>query len=93
MAETVDKIRENRLRRVAARRGKMLVKSRRRDPEALDYGLYVLVEDCKGNRVGPHGGGEAMALFRNGWGTDLDGIERELDSGRSLGEEAAALAF
>lgn len=36
------KLRENRLRRVAARRGLVLRKNRRRDPGALDYGMYCL---------------------------------------------------
>ena len=40
---TEDKVRENRLRRMADRRGLTLVRSRRRDPHALDYGLYWLV--------------------------------------------------
>ena len=35
---------ENRLRRVAARRGLRLEKSRRRDPNAIDYGGYMLVD-------------------------------------------------
>jgi len=38
-------VRENRLRRVAKRRGLRLVKSRRRDPRAVDYGGYMLVRD------------------------------------------------
>lgn len=37
-----DKVRENRLRRMAARQGLALTRSRRRDPRALDYGLYWL---------------------------------------------------
>ena len=37
-----DKIRENRLRRAAQRQGLVLVKSRRRDPRATDYGRYWL---------------------------------------------------
>lgn len=36
------KVRENRLRRAAKRQGLQMVKSRRRDPRALDYGEYVL---------------------------------------------------
>lgn len=36
------KVRENRLRRVAARRGLVLRKTRRRDPGAADYGMYYL---------------------------------------------------
>jgi len=43
------------LRRVAQRQGLMLVKSRRRDPDAEDFGLFVLVGDSWGNRVGRYG--------------------------------------
>jgi hypothetical protein len=39
-----EKVRENRLRRAASRRGLQLVKSRRRDPHARDYGLFTLVD-------------------------------------------------
>lgn len=38
-----EKSRETRLRRMAERQGMRLVKSRRRDPRALDYGKYWLV--------------------------------------------------
>ena len=37
------KVRENRLRRMAKRQGLTLVKCRRRDAYALDYGRYWLV--------------------------------------------------
>lgn len=37
-----DKVRENRLRRMAERQGLVFTRSRRRDPRALDYGLYWL---------------------------------------------------
>lgn len=37
-----DKVRENRLRRMAERQGFTLTKSRRRDPRATDYGKYWL---------------------------------------------------
>ena len=47
---TDEKVRENRLRRVAERRGYRLLKSRRRDPEALDYGGYMLL-DAASNTV------------------------------------------
>ena len=43
MAE--EKVRENRLRRMAQRQGLELKKSRRRDPRALDYGRYALVTE------------------------------------------------
>ena len=39
-----EKIRENRLRRAAARQGLSLVKSRRRDPRAVDYGRIMVVD-------------------------------------------------
>ena len=46
-----DKVRENRLRRKAARLGLILQKSRRRDPDALDFGLYVLRDEVNGNPI------------------------------------------
>jgi hypothetical protein len=39
-----EKVRENRLRRIAERQGLRLVKSRRRDPQAWDYGLWMIVD-------------------------------------------------
>jgi hypothetical protein len=62
---TDEKVRENRLRRMADRQGLRLVKSRRRDPRALDYGTYMLV-DANHNIVAS---GEHM---------DLDDVERVL---------------
>jgi hypothetical protein len=56
-----DKIRENRIRRAAARQRLSLVKSRRRDPHAWDYGTYMLVDRDTGGVVfgnpatGPNG--------------------------------------
>ncbi|MEU8220897.1 hypothetical protein AB0C47_34715 [Micromonospora taraxaci] len=44
MSEATDKVRENRLRRMADRQGLTLVKSRRRDPRALDFGVYWLAD-------------------------------------------------
>lgn len=41
---TVEKVRENRLRRMADRQGFKLMKSRRRDPRAVDYGTYWIVD-------------------------------------------------
>lgn len=40
--DTTDKIHENRLRRMAERRGLRLEKSSRRDPDAIDFGTYRL---------------------------------------------------
>ena len=39
-----EKVRENRLRRMAARRGFRLEKSRRRDSYALDYGRWYVIQ-------------------------------------------------
>lgn len=48
------KVHENRVRRIAARRGLRLVRSRRRDPQAVDYGLYRLT-----------GSGGVLAVSKN----------------------------
>jgi hypothetical protein len=50
-----DKIRENRLRRMAARQGLRVTKSRRRDPRALDYGKWRVV-DARNMLQGPEQG-------------------------------------
>jgi hypothetical protein len=42
---TTEKTRENRLRRLADRHGLALVKSRRRDPDVMTFGLYGLTAD------------------------------------------------
>ena len=59
--ETAEKVRENRLRRVADRRGYQLEKCRRRDKLAVDYGLYRLTKytDMRG---------------RYGYGMSLDNV-------------------
>ncbi len=44
VAMTDEKVRENRLRRMLERRGLTLTKSRRRDPEALGFGHYAILE-------------------------------------------------
>jgi hypothetical protein len=66
---TEEKIRENRLRRMAQRQGLMLSKSRRRDPRATDYGTYMLVDSTNG-----------MVAYglQSGYGLDLDEIEAAL---------------
>ena len=46
---TEDKVRENKARRTLARRGYVLVKSRRRDPHAFDFGGYIITDQY--NRV------------------------------------------
>jgi hypothetical protein len=74
MAEnTTDKVRENRLRRMAERRGWRLEKSRRRDRLAPDFGTYQLVDPYT-NTVVAYG-------FSRGYGLDLDDVERNLTEG------------
>ncbi|MGY1845512.1 hypothetical protein [Modestobacter sp. SYSU DS0875] len=51
-----EKVKENRLRRVAARRGLKLTRSRRRDPRALDYGRYWLTEVRSNAPASPESG-------------------------------------
>ena len=48
--EVEEKVRENKLRRVAERRGFQIVKSRRKDPQAVDFGGYMLT-DIRTNAV------------------------------------------
>jgi hypothetical protein len=42
--ESTEKVRENRARRAAIRQGLRLVKIRRRDPRAIGYGKYWIVQ-------------------------------------------------
>jgi len=67
-----DRVRENRLRRMAARQGLRLLKSTRRDQYADGYGTYRLV----GAQDGEHRYGDAVT----GFGMDLDAVERQLKS-------------
>jgi hypothetical protein len=78
-----DKVRENRVRRMAARQGLRLVKSRTRDPRALDYGSYMLLD---GDRVVL--GGTRRKLdrkFRRGMAVSLDEIEAFSNGARGMG--------
>jgi hypothetical protein len=43
----IDKVRENRLRRIAARQGFRLVKFRVREPRAFDYGRWLIVDAAR----------------------------------------------
>jgi hypothetical protein len=70
-----DKVRENRLRRMANRQGLLLRKSRRRDPNAWDYGTFELIDPSINATLIPSPTGRA-------YGISLDQIERELESGR-----------
>jgi hypothetical protein len=73
MARHPDKVRENRLRRVADRQGLRLMKSTRRDPFALEYGTYQLVDER---------GAIVFGDRNRGFGADLDAIEAHLTRGR-----------
>ena len=46
-----EKVRENRARRAARRQGLAVVKSRSRDPRALGYGGYMLVDTSNNSAV------------------------------------------
>jgi hypothetical protein len=65
-----NKIRENRLRRMAERQGLRLVKSRRRDRHASGYGTYTLIDAATSDSDAAVGG----------FGLDLDAIEHQLRS-------------
>jgi len=66
-----DKVRENLLRRMAARQGLALMKSRRRDPRAVDFGTYMLVDPDTNAVV-------AAGSDGHGYGLTLDDIEEWL---------------
>jgi hypothetical protein len=69
-----EKVRENRLRRMAERQGLRLVKSRRRDPLALDYQLYALISE---DEYQVAGGWQKGGRF----GFTLDEVEARLSKG------------
>jgi hypothetical protein len=73
--EPDEKVRENRARRALVRQGYQLVKSRRRDPRALGYGGYMIVDSrlnavVAGELDSPH------AL-------DLEDVERWIEEDRN----------
>lgn len=66
-------MRENRLRRLAARRGLKLEKSRRRDPDSIGYGGYMLL----------HGNNVLVGATQHEYQASLDDIEDALSRGLS----------
>lgn len=76
-----DKVRENRLRRVAERRGLRLEKSRRRDPQAIDFGGFMLIDNYM-NCVVSGGNPYAYSL-------SLDDVEKDLSEEWCRGKFAA----
>lgn len=50
---TNDKVREAHLRRKAASYGLQLIKSRSRNPDAMDYGLYAVIDPQTNGAMNP----------------------------------------
>lgn len=74
MSPPAERTREARLRRAADRQGLILQRSRRRDPRALGYGTYQLIDAST----------KAIVLARDtrrGFGADLDDVEKYLTGG------------
>jgi hypothetical protein len=69
--DAADKVRENRLRRAAVRQGLQLVKSRARDPRALDFGRFMIVD--------AHTGGVVAGELHSALALDLDQVEAYLN--------------
>lgn len=72
---TKEKVRENRLRRMAERQGMKLHKIKRHDPKAIDYGTYYLIDIRLDYLVFPKSNGET------GIGATIDEIEKYLIGG------------
>ncbi len=70
MAETdaAFKVRENRVRRALDRQGYRLVKSRARDPRAVTFGGYMVVD--------PENNGAVAGGTGYGYGLALEDVER-----------------
>jgi hypothetical protein len=69
---TTDKVRESRLRRKAASFDLRLTKSRRRDHDALDYGLYGLILNSCNGLINP----ALIGQYIHSW--TLDEVEQYL---------------
>jgi hypothetical protein len=80
-----EKTRENRLRRMARRQGLDLQKSHRRDPRALDYGGYQLIDRGSNSLV-------LGELAGNGFSASLDDIEAFLLRPRTDRDPARAVS-
>jgi hypothetical protein len=70
MSDAEIKVLENRLRHAADRQGFRLQKSRARDPRAVTYSTYQLVD--------VRTGGLAVGSISFGYGLGLDDVERAL---------------
>jgi hypothetical protein len=70
-SERAEAAREQHLRRCAQRQGLALMKSRRRDPRAPDFGGYMVVE--------PYTNGVVAGASPWAFSLDLDQVEAVLD--------------
>ena len=75
--DNAQKARENRLRAMARRQGLRLVKNPRRDPRAIDYGSYMLVNPDTEWMVADFGWDHVGRPDGDSW---LDDIEAYLTS-------------
>jgi hypothetical protein len=79
--EQETKVLENRLRRMAERRGYRIEKSRRRDPMAVDFGGYQLIDAFKNTVV--------LGCRQHEYDATLQEIESFLNDPRNLGHSKA----
>jgi hypothetical protein len=79
MSSDSEKVRENRLRRMAGRQGYRLEKSRRRDPRALDYDRYYITDISTRTVV--------TGLIADRHGMSLDDVEAYLTRGPGPGRQ------
>lgn len=73
---TEEKVRENKLRRMANRQGLALQKSRARDSRSLTFGTYHLVDMSTGSIVW-----QGNNTAGRGYGLDLHDVEEYLTDG------------
>ena len=73
----MDKVQENRLRRMANRQGYVLSKTRRRDPDAIDFGLYALIDPESGGTIHAQGPISPYALTLEDVAEWLEGDEAD----------------
>jgi hypothetical protein len=76
MSDQEYKVFENRLRRAAIRQGLKLEKSRARDPRALTFNTYMLIDEST-NTI-------AAGDHNSGYGLGLDDIARELGQWKTV---------
>lgn len=74
--DTQEKVRENRLRRMAKRQGLVLIRARRRDPRAEDFGRYWLVDAERNIDVAGRSYGLSIDEIEN-WLTDDERIAKQ----------------